>query len=58
MTITGIKQTIVDYILIFALISLWMLAGSLAFEDEVAQHDINCASATLTHDDNLNCEGE
>jgi hypothetical protein len=39
-------------IYIFGLI---IIAHSLAFEDEVAQHKINCASATYVLDNNLNC---
>ena len=41
---------------IFGILFVLVIAGqSLAFDDDVAQHSVNCDSATYVNDNNLEC---
>ena len=45
--------------LVIALILIaFCITGTMDYNDEVAQHSVNCESATYVNDNNLNCEGE
>ena len=51
-----IKTAIKEWSAGFVLFALILLAGTMEFSDEVAQHKINCASATFVNDNNLECD--
>jgi hypothetical protein len=44
-----------EWCLFIAIFAAFCVVGTMDYDDAVAQHEINCASATYVNDNNLDC---
>lgn len=53
-----IKRSFVEWSILAGLLVAYLVVGTMDYNDAVAQHEVNCSSATYSSDNNLECEGE